>query len=375
MSVSLTLPRWYDLHVHMRQDAMLKPMLAAHYAMGCRGVLAMPNTKPPVAKVTKQDPLDCWSIEEYHAQMLEAGGDALEDIIIPLYLTKDTTPAMIEAGVKSGYLRAAKYYPPHGTTGADFAHTFSAYLENGVFQALADNNVNLCIHGEEHGLDAEVYFDQDSNAEALFYTNQMPELIDKVPTLRVVCEHLTTATAVKFVYNAPDNVAGTITPQHLLYTVGHLLKGCNYHLYCLPLVKYDKDREALRAAAADTNTKKFFAGTDSAPHTVKATPCGCAAGCFTGYIAPQLYAEAFELAGYDLSIAENQTAFERFLCLNGPEFYGLPTTNDTFTIRRQPQTVKMVSVPGALPGEDVVTPLPLGLGKSEIPWSIDPVAA
>ncbi|MEM6903153.1 MAG: dihydroorotase [Pseudomonadota bacterium] len=371
MPLSLTLPRWYDLHAHMRQGPLLKPMLAAHEAMGCRGLLAMPNTKPPVAKVFRDDPLSYWSIEEYRDQMLAAGGDVFEDILIPLYLTKDTTPAMIEAGAKAGLLRAAKYYPPHGTTGADFGHPFAEYFNNGVFQALADHGVVLCIHGEQHGLEAEAYFDQNRNAEAAFYKNQMPRLIEQVPTLRVVGEHITTALAAEFIEAAPDNVAATITPQHLMYTVGHLLKGCNYHLYCLPLVKYDTDRAALRAAATDPSNTKFFAGTDSAPHTTKVTPCGCAAGCFTGYIAPQLYAEAFEMAGSDLADAQNRTAFEQFLCLNGPAFYGLPSTEARFTLTRQPQQVIPVPVPGAPAGEDVVTPLPLGLGSDHIPWSIE----
>ncbi len=44
--------------------------------------------------------------------------------------------------------------------------------------------------------------------------------------------------------------------------------------------------------------KKFFLGTDSAPHAqhTKETACGCA-GCYTAHAAIELYAEAFEQAG------------------------------------------------------------------------------
>ena len=102
----------------------------------------------------------------------------------------------------------------------------------------------------------------------------------------MVGEHVTTKVAVDFIKQAPDTVAGSITPQHLLFTVGHLLQGLKYHLYCLPLLKYEEDRAALRGVVTDPTNTKFFAGTDSAPHTEKVTECGCAAGCYTGGIAP-----------------------------------------------------------------------------------------
>jgi dihydroorotase len=363
--MQLELPRWYDLHTHIRQGDLVAPLLEAQYAMGCDGILAMPNTKPPVAKVLKADALDYWSIEEYLGSLKAQGGDKFTDIIVPLYLTKDTTPAMIEAGAKSGLLRAAKYYPPHGTTGADFGFPFMNYFENGVFKALEDNGVVLCIHGEEHALPADQYFDQNSNAEDAFYKNRMPKLLQQFPKLKVACEHVTTRTAVEFVQQAGPHVAASITPQHLLYTVGHLLQGLKYHLFCLPLLKFDADRTALRAAVMDNKNTKFYAGTDSAPHTVKATDCGCAAGCYTGGIAPQLYAQGFEEAGADLSTEAGRAAFERFLCLNGPAFYGIAKSKKTFTLVKKPQAVDLISTKAGN-----LTPLPVGLGEKTIGWSI-----
>lgn len=41
-------------------------------------------------------------------------------------------------------------------------------------------------------------------------------LLERVPELRVVMEHITTADAAEFVAAAPANVAATITPQHML---------------------------------------------------------------------------------------------------------------------------------------------------------------
>lgn len=360
-----TLPKWYDLHVHLRQGDGMKAYIRAQLDMGCAGVLAMPNTKPPVGKVLKDDPLDYWCIEGYLDLIRKNGGDVFDDIIVPLYLTKDTTPDMIETGAKSGLLRAAKYYPPHGTTNADHGRPLQDFIDNGVFEAMQDNGIVLCVHGEEHGLSGPDYFDRGKTAEEVFYTQRLPKVRDALPDLKIVAEHITTKTAANFVRQNGDNIAATITPQHLLYTVGHLLQGMRYHLYCLPLLKFEDDRAALRESATSADNKKFFAGTDSAPHTTKCTPCGCAAGCFTGGIAPQLYAQGFEEAGCNLDDTNNQETFKRFLCSNGPAFYGLQPSSESFTLSRQPQEI------AALKTDDgEVIPLPLGLEQNTIPWSI-----
>lgn len=357
MPTSFTLPFWYDLHTHLRQDGLLQPLIQAHLDGACCGVLAMPNTKPPLSDIER--------IEAYLDEIKRNGGDAFDDIIVPLYLTKDTDAKMIEKGAKKKTLRAAKYYPPHGTTNAEFGAPFEDFLKSDVFRAMEDNNVVLCIHGEQHALAGERYFAAQTNAEDIFYREQMPRLLDKHPLLRVVAEHVTTKTAVDLIGQAGPNVAATITPQHLLFTIGDLLQGLKYHLYCLPVVKFATDRDALRKAVTSSHNTKFFAGTDSAPHTQKATECGCAAGCFTAGYAVQLYAQAFEEAGLDLSQTEHQKIFETFLCTLGPKFYGLKPSSKRFTLTKTPQEVKTADT-----SEGPLTPLPLGLGHSHILWSL-----
>lgn len=365
--MKLELPKWYDLHAHFRQGDIMPHLIKDHLAMGCAGILAMPNTKPPVGKINDSDGGDYWSLEAYLEMLMRAGADQFKTVIVPLYLTQDTTPEMIERGAKTGLLKACKYYPPHGTTGAEFGAPFEMFIENGVFAAMERNGVILCIHGEEHGLPPESYFGRGRNAEEIFYTERVPKAVDAFPSLKISCEHVTTKIAVDFIKQAPDTVAASITPQHLIYTIGDLLQGLKYHLYCLPLLKFEEDRAALREAVLDTNNTKFFAGTDSAPHVEKVTPCGCAAGCYTGGIAPQLYAQAFEMAAGDREWAE---AFKRFLCLNGPAFYDLPVPEETFVLSKEPQSIKPLSVP-----QGAVLPLPNGLSTAQqeeavLAWSL-----
>ncbi len=361
-----TLPKWYDLHVHFRQGDVMQSYIKAHLDMGCIGAIAMPNTKPPVSVVFgREEDADCWSIERYINDLRAAGADKFQELIVPLYLTKDTRSEMIIEGARSGILKACKYYPPHGTTGAEFGSPLDEFIKNGVFAAMEQEGVILCIHGEEHGLSPDKYFDRTINAEGVFYSEHMPDLCKKFPKLKIVCEHITTKIAVDFVQQSSASIVATITPQHLLYTIGDLIQGLKYHLFCLPVLKYCEDREALQKAVIAPDNTKFFAGTDSAPHAIKATKCGCAAGCFTGGIAPQLYAQSFELAGLDLGSKNAQEIFTRFLCLNGAYFYDLPISEKIFTLIKKDAPVQNLQT-----SEGEVTPLPLGLNQKTLPWSI-----
>ncbi len=326
----------------------------------------MPNTQPPVANVSGAAHVDGWSIESYAAELRAAGAEAFEQLIVPLYLTRQTTAAMIHEGAASGLLRACKYYPPHGTTNAEYGLPMDDLIGGDVFRAMEEQGIVLCVHGEQHGLSGPDYIDAEQNAETRFYRERMPRLVAEHPNLRIVCEHITTRVAAEFVASAPEPIGATITPQHLLYTLGHLIQGLKYHLYCLPIVKFQDDRAALRQAVATLGQSKFFAGTDSAPHTTKATACGCAAGCFTGGCAPQLYAMAFEEAGVDLGTTDGQTLLERFLCLNGPAFYGFPASTRRFQMEKARSQFAVLETPAG-----PVTPLPTGMGL-DLTWRIVP---
>ena len=362
--MTLDLPKWFDLHTHFRQGPAMPAYVKAHLDMGCAGALAMPNTQPPVSRVSGAAQDDGRSIESYSAELRAAGGDAFEQLIVPLYLTRHTTAAMIREGAASGLLRACKYYPPHGTTNSEHGMPMDDLIGGEVFRAMEECGIVLCIHGEQHALSGPDYIDAQQNAETRFYTERMPRLLAAHPKLRIVCEHITTRTAAEFVASAPNHVGATITPQHLLYTLGHLIQGLKYHLYCLPIVKFQDDRAALRQAVTTAGQTKFFAGTDSAPHTTKATACGCAAGCFTGGCAPQLYAMAFEEAGVDLSTAEGCMMFESFLSLNGPACYGFPASTQRFQMEKTTSSTHLLDTPAG-----PVTPLPLGMGI-ELAWRI-----
>jgi len=104
-------------------------------------------------------------------------------------------------------------------------------------------------------------------------------------------EHITTKEAVDFVLAQGPLVAATITAHHLLYNRNALFEGgLRPHMYCLPVLKHETDRQAL-LRAIKTGSSKFFMGTDSAPHTTLAKHCAqCCAGVYTAHAALEFYA-------------------------------------------------------------------------------------
>lgn len=345
---TLTLTRPDDWHLHLRDGKVLS-QLVAHTASTFRRAIVMPNLKPPVT--TTQAAL------AYRQRILDALPAGLDfEPLMTLYLTDTLSPDEIRLAHQSGHIQAVKYYPAGATTNSDSGVTAIANVYPAL-ETLAELGMPLLIHGEVTDSHVDIF-----DREKAFIEQTLLPLCARFPTLRIVLEHITTADAVTFVREAGDNIAATITPQHLLYNRNHLLVGgIRPHLYCLPVLKRNIHQSALIAAATSGN-KKFFLGTDSAPHARpdKETACGCA-GCFSAHAALELYAEAFDQAGA-------LDKLEAFASFYGPDFYGLPRNTDTVTLHRESW-----NVPAHYPLDDS-TLVPLRAGE-QIHWRIKGVTA
>jgi dihydroorotase len=111
-----------------------------------------------------------------------------------------------------------------------------------------------------------------------------------------------------------------------------LVGGIRPHFYCLPIVKREAHRLALRRAATGGDAR-FFLGTDSAPHALatKEAACGCA-GVFSAPVALAWLAQVFEEEGAFARL-------EGFASLHGPAFYRLPANEDRLTLERGAEPV------------------------------------
>jgi dihydroorotase len=312
----LIITRPDDWHVHLRDGAALSHT-CADMARYFGRVIVMPNLTPPVTDVNEAS--------GYRGRIIDAmqGLPRQFEPLMVLYLTDQTSAEDIREAAASDFVHAVKLYPAGATTNSDAG---VADLE-ALYPTLAtmeEVGLPLLVHGEVTDSDIDIF-----DRERVFIERHLTPIVKQFPALRMVLEHITTAEAVEFVSTAPDTVAGTITAHHLLYNRNQLLAGgIRPHYYCLPVLKRNTHQQAL-IAAATSGDKKFFLGTDSAPHTTgdKETACGCA-GCYTAHAAIELYAEAFEAA----NALDKLEAFASFY---GPDFYRLPRNTDTITLRRE----------------------------------------
>lgn len=308
----LELRRPDDWHLHLRDGDVLADVVG-HTARVFGRALVMPNLRPPVRTVE--------DAARYRERILAAVPAGLSfDPLMTLYLTPDTTPADIEAAAKSSFVLAVKLYPAGATTNAE-AGVGDLDAVRPVLEAMQDTGLPLCVHGESIDPRVDVF-----DREAVFIEQTLAPVLDALPGLRIVVEHITTADAVRFVQSAPATVAATITAHHLLLNRNAIFEGgLRPHHYCLPVLKRERHRAALLEAATSASPK-FFLGTDSAPHarTAKESACGCA-GIYTAHAALPLYAEAFASVGA-------LDRLEAFASDHGADFYGVPRNEGVITL-------------------------------------------
>jgi dihydroorotase len=311
---TLTIRRPDDWHVHLRDGAMLAGV-AQYTARQFARAIVMPNLSPPVTTTAMAA-----AYRERILAALPPGSDFTP--LMTCYLTDASDPADLRRGFAEGVYTAAKLYPAHATTNS--AHGVTDIVNiRAALEAMQDIGMPLLVHGEVTAPEIDVF-----DREAVFIDRVLVPLVGEMPALKVVFEHITTRQAVAFVDAAGPNVGATITPQHLHLNRNALFAGgLRPHAYCLPVVKREEHRLALRRAAT-SGSAKYFLGTDTAPHarTAKEADCGCA-GIFNAPHALESYAAVFEEEGA-------LDKLEAFASENGPRFYGLPLNEGTVTIDR-----------------------------------------
>jgi dihydroorotase len=340
--MQITLTRPDDWHLHLRDGPALAAVLP-HSARQFARAIVMPNLRPPVTTVA--------AAGEYRARILAALPAGLSfEPLMTLYLTDHTPVDEIRRAAESDSVQAVKLYPAGATTNSDSGVTDLERCDATV-AAMAELGVPLLVHGEATDPAIDVF-----DREKVFIDRVLQPLLVRHPTLKVVFEHITTSDAADFVAACGPNVAATITAHHLLYNRNAIFAGgLRPHYYCLPVLKRERHRLALLHAAT-SGSRKFFLGTDSAPHAqpTKEMACGCA-GCYTAHAALEFYAEAFASVG-------RLDRLEAFASFNGPDFYGLPRNRGQVTLERQDWRVPEAY---AYAAGDVLVPLRAG---EWLPW-------
>ena len=346
---TITIRRPDDWHLHLRDGHMLEAVLPATSTHFARAII-MPNLVPPVVTTAQA--------RDYRNRIMNAlpqGHDFTP--LMTLYLTEGTDAADVEAGFRDGLVTAVKLYPAGATTNSESGVRDIAKVQP-VLERMAAIGMPLCVHGEVTDPAIDIF-----DREAVFIERVLDPLRRRIPELRIVMEHITTEDGVAYARSGGENLGATITTHHLIINRNAILAGgIRPHYYCLPVAKREKHRLALRGAAM-SGERRFFLGTDSAPHLdpLKECACGCA-GIFSAPNTLACLAHVFE--------AENALPrLEAFTSLNGPAFYRLPPNEARIRLTRHDAPV---SFPKSVETGD--GPITVFDPMFPIHWNVEPEA-
>ena len=304
-----------DWHIHLREKETLKAVSKYSFRINNRCIV-MPNLEEPIIS----SKLSLKYKEEIEASFSKRSFTPL----IPCYLSENLDLKDFEYALDKNIFFGAKLYPFNATTNS----TFGVKSIEKIFPALeilTKKEKPLLIHCEKNGKEIDIF-----DREKYFVDDELQSIRKTFQDLKIVFEHISSKYGADFVADN-KNIGGTITPQHMLITKKDVFLDdeINPHNYCMPVAKDEKDLMALRKYACSGN-KKFFLGTDSAPHpeSNKIETKNIKPGIFSAPCSIELYAEIFD--------QENSIGnLESFSSINGPNFYNLPVNTKKIKIIKE----------------------------------------
>jgi dihydroorotase len=348
---SVTIPRWFDRHLHIRDGEMMKTVLPSTLNQCATGAVIMPNL---FKSGGVPDPVDSIKKAKAYRDRITALLDESDFVpCMTLYLTDNTRPEEVVRGFEEGAWRAVKLYMANqkgqgGTTGS--AHGVKNLLGcYPVFEAMEKHKIPLLGHFEAVEEDVDEF-----DREIVSVQRDLIPMVKAFPTLPIVFEHITDGQAADFVADSSYNIQATVTAHHLMINRNAMFcGGMNPVHYCKPVPKRETHRARVRQYVTSGN-RRFGAGTDSAPHdeSAKSRCYGCAAGIFTSPTAVEMYTTVFD----EDDALQHLGSFlsENFLAL-----YGMKVSSETMTIERG-----TISVPKKVGGVQVFK------GGSDLPWEL-----
>jgi len=304
-----------DWHVHFREGEFLEKLVPETSKLYNRAIV-MPNLSTPItnSKLAKN----------YKNQILKFSKiNKSFNPLMTFYLNNEVSSDDLIKAHKNNLIFAAKLYPMGATTNSSkgVKNILSMFK---IFEKMSENKIPLLIHGEVNEKKIDIF-----DREKIFIDRYLKSIHENFPNLKITLEHITTKFAVDFVNHASENLKASITPHHLILNRTDMLEHkIKPHYYCLPILKKEDDRKYLLKAAFNQN-KKFFLGTDSAPHHIlnKENECGCA-GIFNTINSIQMLTQLFSNHGM-------LNRLENFLSLNGPLHYGLPINSQKIKLKKK----------------------------------------
>lgn len=318
--VNFSIIKPFDAHIHLRVGKLLKSVIS--YSIKDFGsAVVMGNLSNPVDDVDK-------ALRYQEEIMSHVPDNNNFSPIMTMMVTKNLTPEKVLAA--EGVVKVLKFIPAGTSTNSETGVTWSEFMEKyiPVLQAAAKANMIFSIHAE---LINDVYGNLIPELEREKASLPLvKKIIDSFDNLKIIIEHVSTAAACQLVNESSNRVAATVTLHHLLLDSSQVYDAQgnikNIYYYCKPVAKLKSDRQAIQAEVFSGN-KKFFFGSDSAPHLIVSKRLVKSAGIFTAPIAIEKLCEIFFLN-------RRQKFFENFVSIYGRNFYELPIPKEKIVLVR-----------------------------------------
>lgn len=335
--MQITLKNPLDMHLHLREGDVLDAVFPFSLSSFAGGVV-MPNLSTPITTT------ELALAYQARLQSLSKGFEAK----VALYITPNLNKEELLLAKKEG-LKILKLYPKGATTNSQ--NGISEILDKKtleIFSLAEELDFILSIHAESAGYSLEREFE---------FLSIIQEIATNFPKLKIIIEHLSDHRSIAILEKYP-NLFATLTLHHITLTLDDVLGGgFNPHLFCKPILKSPKDREALLNLALEAHPKISF-GSDSAPHLLSKKLCSPAsAGIFS---APFLLEQLCELFDNHNRL-ENLQAF---VSDNAMKIYELNLEGEKLiTLSSAP-----CMIPSSIKAQDDCM-IPLNAGKT-LKWSI-----
>ena len=303
-----------DWHVHFRDNDILKavvPETTRHFARA----IVMPNLIPPILNGKHAN-----KYKERIKKVIPKTDDF--EPLMTIYLTENTNKNELKEANNNGTVFAAKLYPAGATTNSDSGVKDIKKIMP-VLKTMSEVGMPLLIHGEVTHKEVDIF-----DREKVFIDQNLDFICKELPELKITLEHITTKEATEYVNESNENLVASITPHHLALNRNAIfVGGIRPHNYCLPILKREKHRKALIEVATGGN-KKFFLGTDTAPHFAsdKENCCGCA-GIFNATYCISTLAQIFDNRG-------SINNLESFVSKNGAAHYNLKLNETRIRLKK-----------------------------------------
>jgi len=311
-----------DWHAHLREFDLLKEVIDLFNIYG--RVVCMGNLADPVDDAEKTF--------DYSHKLF--GHDFLP--IIGVMLTKNMTVDKLATLVNLFHGQFFLKYMPEGITtnselGIPWLELRGFYP---VIRLAEYRQIPLLIHAEisQNPETGELIEEIDREKAAV---PLVAELAEAFPRAIINIEHVSTAAMLNLIRDY-DNLSASISPNHLVHGYDDVFDSrgniINIHKYFKPVAKKKQDQKAVIRAAL-SGSRKFFFGSDSAPHFQADKESFKRAGGFNALTNLAYLAEFFEK--HD-ALDER---FEDLVSNNGAAKYSFPLNTQKIVLRRRHWTV------------------------------------